>query len=85
VPKIEKGRVAALEILINNPAIANLIREDKIHQINAQMQLNQAKTNMQTQTQVLIELIKNRVITKDSAMRVSNSPDDVEKATPFIK
>jgi Tfp pilus assembly pilus retraction ATPase PilT len=40
---------------------------------------------MQTQTQVLIELIKNRVITKDSAMRVSNSPDDVEKATPFIK
>src|SRR6202167_705290 len=45
------GRVLALEILIPNPAIRNLIREDKVHQIYSQMQVGQEKFAMQTLNQ----------------------------------
>lgn len=80
LPKIEGGRVAAFEILINNTAIANLIREDKVHQIYSQMQLNQQVTGMQTQTQVLLKLLKNKMVTKEDALRFSNKPDEFKKA-----
>lgn len=49
LPKIGGGRIAAQEIMITNPAIANLIREDKVHQLYSQMQLNQLGTGMTTQ------------------------------------
>ena len=45
------GRVMALEVMIPNPAIRNLIREDKIHQIYSQMQIGQDKFGMQTMNQ----------------------------------
>ncbi len=45
------GRVLALEVMIPNAAIRNLIREDKIHQIYSQMQVGQAKFGMQTMNQ----------------------------------
>lgn len=80
LPRIGGGRVAVQEILINNPAIANLVREDKLQQVYAQMQLNQAKTGMQTQAQVLTQLVKNRIVKKDHAMRVSTSYEELEKA-----
>src|SRR3972149_5313552 len=47
------GRVMACEIMLPNAAIRNLIREDKIHQIYSQMQLGQAKHQMQTLNQAL--------------------------------
>lgn len=80
VPKIEGGRVAAHEILINNPAIANLIREDKVHQIYSQLQLGQSKTGMQTLSQVLIDLVKARVVSKDDALRFATNREEVERA-----
>jgi len=80
VPKIGGGRVAVPEILITNPAIANLIREDKVHQIYSQMQLGQGESGMQTQTQVLVKLVRNRVIEKGDAIRVSTRPDELLKA-----
>ena len=52
LPKNGGGRLAVHEILVNNHAIANLIREDKTPQIYSQMQLNQAETGMTTQTQI---------------------------------
>ncbi len=79
LPKIGGGRVAAQEILITNPAIANLIREDKVHQIYSQMQLNQQATGMVTQTQELVTYVKNRTITKEHAMQFANRPDEVER------
>src|SRR3984893_12284318 len=42
------GRVLALEVMIPNPAIRNLIREDKVHQVYSQMQIGQEKYGMQT-------------------------------------
>ncbi len=77
VPKIGGGRIAVHEILINNPAVANLIRENKIHQIYSQMQLNQQQTGMQTQTKVLQKLLLSRIIDKSTALKYSNKPDEL--------
>jgi len=83
LPKIGGGRVAVPEIMIPNHAIANLIREDKIHQLYSQMQLGQGKTGMQTQTQVLIKLKQKGLITKEDALQYSNKPDELKKSINF--
>ena len=75
IPKIGGGKVATQEILITNPAVANQIREDKVHQIYSQMQLNQNETFMTTQTQELINLLKENIITKENAIKNSNRPE----------
>jgi len=80
LPKIGGGRVAAQEIFITNPAIANLIREDKVHQLYSQMQLNQQQTNMVTQTQELLSYLTKRMITKEDAIQYSNRPDELLRA-----
>ncbi len=77
IPKIGGGRVAAQEILITNPAISNLIREDKVHQIYSQMQLNQNETGMTTQTQELTKFVQERKITKEDALKASNNPEEL--------
>ena len=71
LPKIDGGRVAIHEILISNHAIANLIRENKIHQIHSQMQLNQQNTKMQTQTQAMMNAIRSGLISTESALKYS--------------
>ncbi|TQV64446.1 MAG: type IV pilus twitching motility protein PilT [Sulfurovum sp.] len=80
LPKNGGGRVAVPEIMITNHAIANLIREDKIHQIYSQMQLGQGASGMQTQTQVLLNLVRNGTISKDNAIQYSSKPDEVKSA-----
>jgi len=84
IPKIPKGKVATQEILISNPAISNLIREDKIHQIYSQMQLNQTQTQMTTQTQEIIKLLKKKVISKENAIKNSNRPSELLKSIENI-
>ena len=84
LPKIGGGRVAAQEIFINNPAVANLIRENKINQLYSQMQLNQQKTGMQTQTQVLVDYVKKGIITKETALAYSTKVDELQKALATI-
>ena len=79
IPKIGGGKVATQEILITNPAVQNQIREDKVHQIYSQMQLNQQETSMTTQTQQLISLLQKKVITKEMAIKNSNKPDELIK------
>jgi len=79
IPKIGGGKVATQEVLITNPAVQNQIREDKVHQIYSQMQLNQKETNMSTQSQELIELYRKKVITKENALRNSNRPEELAK------
>src|SRR5713226_4421067 len=51
IPKPGGGRALVLEVMVHTPAIRNLIREDKVHQIYSQMQLGQAKHGMQTANQ----------------------------------
>jgi twitching motility protein PilT len=80
LPKLGGGRVAASEILITNPAISNLIREDKVHQIYSQMQLGQGDTGMQTQTQSLVTFLKEGKISRDIALQYANKPEEVKRA-----
>lgn len=79
IPKIGTGKVATQEILISTPAIQNQIREDKVHQIYSQMQLNQQETHMTTQTQQLLSLLKKRIISKENAIKNSNRPEELIK------
>ena len=72
-----QGRVAALEILVATPAIRNLIREDKIHQIYSSMQSGQEKLGMQTMNQALARLVERRVVTRDVAMATSSNKDEL--------
>lgn len=60
------GRVSAMEILVSNPAIANLIRSEKVHQIRSVMQTGRAQ-GMQTMETALRDLVQQRVITMDTA------------------
>ena len=71
------GRVLALEVLIPNPAIRNLIREDKVHQIYSQMQVGQEKYSMQTLNQSLFSLYQRRFISQEEAMNRSIEPDEL--------
>lgn len=71
------GRVLALEVMVPNPAIRNLIREDKIHQIYSIMQTGQSKFGMQTMNQSLHDLFIRGLITKDEAIGRSNVPDEL--------
>ncbi|MFH1014979.1 MAG: type IV pilus twitching motility protein PilT, partial [Nitrospirota bacterium] len=56
VRKSGQGRVLAIELLVPNPAIRNLIREDKVHQIYSMMQTGQSRFGMQTMNQSLFDL-----------------------------
>ncbi len=76
VPKIGGGRVMALELMIPNAAIRNLIRENKIHQLYSQMQMGQGKSGMLTLNQSLAQLINTRKITLEDGLL--KSPDQEE-------
>ncbi|MFO0566534.1 MAG: type IV pilus twitching motility protein PilT [Polyangiaceae bacterium] len=71
------GRVLALEVLVPNPAIRNLIREDKVHQIYSQMQVGQSKHGMQTMNQSLFSLYQRRLITLEECMGRSSEPEEL--------
>jgi twitching motility protein PilT len=69
IPKMGgNGRVLALEVMIPNVAIRNLIREDKVHQIYSQMQVGQSKFGMLTLNQSLLALVQKRLISVDEAI-----------------
>ena len=74
-----KGRTLAMEILVPTPAIRNLIREDKIHQIYGMMQTGQAKHAMQTFNQSLAALYFKRQITLQTGMSLSSYPDELQE------
>src|SRR5947208_3843715 len=70
LPRAEgTGRAMALEILVPNTAIRNLIREDKVHQIYSMMQTGQDKFGMQTFNQALATLYHKRQITMEAAIQ----------------
>ncbi|MFN3479129.1 MAG: type IV pilus twitching motility protein PilT [Thermodesulfovibrionales bacterium] len=75
--KTGQGRVLAVEILIPNPAVRNLIREDKIHQIYSIMQTGQARSGMQTMNQSLLELYTKGLISYEDAIGRSMVPEEL--------
>jgi twitching motility protein PilT len=72
-----QGRVLVLEIMVPNPAIRNLIREDKVHQIYSTMQTGQEKFGMQTQNQSLLDHYLKRNISLEQALAASTRPDEL--------
>ncbi len=74
-----QGRAMAMEILVPNPAVRNLIREDKIHQIYSSMQSGQDKYGMQTFNQSLMTLYMQKLITIETALLRSSNPDELQE------
>jgi twitching motility protein PilT len=73
------GRVVSLEILVPTPAIRNLIRDDKVHQIYSMMQAGQEKLGMQTMNQSLASLYLARQITLETAIAASSMKEELQE------
>ena len=67
----------ALEVLVPNVAIRNLIRESKIQQIYGQMQIGQDKFGMQTLNQSLFNLLMRRYVSLEEALSRSLEPEEL--------
>jgi twitching motility protein PilT len=78
LPSMMGGRVLALELMIPNAAIRNLIREDKFNQIYSSMQTSQDQTGMQTLNQSLLQLVERRHISPQAALEVAYEPQELE-------
>ncbi len=78
LPASGGGRVPALEILVANPAISNLIREQKTHQIDSVIQTSADKGMMLFET-YLQQLVQRGAITKEVALASAFRPDDLER------
>ena len=74
-----KGRALCMELMIPNPAIRNLIREDKIHQIYSVMQTGQGSSGMQTFNQSLAHLYLKKQISLQTALARSSLPDELQE------
>jgi twitching motility protein PilT len=79
LPKIGGGRVVSLEIMVPTPAIRNLIREDKVHQIYSAMQTGQEKLGMQTANQSLATLYMRKQVTLESALMASSHREELQE------
>ena len=73
-----RGRIAAVEILVPDDAVRNLIRQGKVEQIYTVMQ-TQTRRGMQTMEQALAELVAKKVVTKDLALSRSSKPEQLEQ------
>jgi twitching motility protein PilT len=79
IPKASgRGRALAMEIMIPNPAIRNLIREDKLHQIYSIMQVGQETHGMQTMNQALASLYARRIISYEDALGFSSDAEELK-------
>ena len=78
VPKIGGGRAMAMEIMVATPAIRNLIREEKIHQVYSAIATGQ-KFGMQTMNQSLADLTKRKLITREDAFNRSTLPEELQQ------
>jgi twitching motility protein PilT len=71
------GRCLAMEVMVPNAAIRNLIREDKLHQVYSQMQMGQSGSGMQTMNQSLHDLLVRGMISTEDGFAHSNDPAEL--------
>jgi twitching motility protein PilT len=81
VPKIGGGLIPACEIMINNPAVSNLIRENKTHELPLVIETSN-DAGMISLNRYLADLIKRKEISMEDALAYSNSPEELKM---FIK
>ena len=73
------GRIAAFEVMVTTPAIRNLIREEKSHQIDTAIQTG-GKYGMETMDNSILELYKKGIISKDTALNQAFNLDLMKRA-----
>jgi twitching motility protein PilT len=73
-----RGRIAAMEVMLNTPAIANLIREGKISQIYSAIQMG-GQQGMQTLETALAQLVKSGAVDYEAALLKAVRPDDFNR------
>ena len=73
-----KGRICAMEILIGTPAVRNLIREGKTHEIPSVLQTG-GEAGMQTLDDSLLKFHQQHLITREVALNASNNPDGLSR------
>ena len=80
VPRADgSGRALAMEVMVPNAAIRNLIREDKVHQLESIMQIGRGMYGMQTFNQSLADLFLAGQIERDTALEYSINPDELRR------
>ena len=80
VPRADgSGRAPAMEVMVPNAAIRNLIREDKVHQLESIMQIGRGMYGMQTFNQSLADLFLAGQIERDTALEYSINPDELRR------
>ena len=78
LPKNDGGRVAAREIMLNTPAVANLVRENKIAQIRTVIETN-SKDGMVSMDQDIKRLVEEKQVTKEIAQAYMDNPEMLDK------
>jgi twitching motility protein PilT len=78
IPRISGGRVPAYELLINNSAVANIIREKRTHEINTVIETSSAE-GMIDMNRSLVELVQKGEISIESAYEYSINPKGLER------
>ncbi len=79
LPSLQGGRVCCIEYLAMTPSIRNLIRENKLHQVESMMQVGQDRSGMVTMNQSLINLIIRRKIDMKIAFGASPNPEQLDQ------
>lgn len=79
LPAKDGGRALAMEVMITTLAIKALISEGKINQIYSSIQTGQADSHMQTMNQSMLQLVKKRTITKETALKKSQNPQELQE------
>jgi len=75
------GRVAVLEVLLQSYGVSNMIRENKLHQLDAYLRsVDPATTGMQSLDHALAQAVRLGHITAEEALRGANHPDDLRKS-----
>lgn len=79
------GRVLAYELMLPNPSIRNLIRENKLFQVPSAMLIGQDKTGMITFNQCLVNLVRRGIITYDAALMATPEQEELVKSLSDLR
>ena len=79
LPSQLSGRVVAYEVMLFNAGVRNLVRENKLHQLESMMQLGQSTTGMNTLNQSLFQLVSEGHISRELAETNSLDQDNLNK------